>query len=70
MHVLWGLLMAAAGLSMLVCGTTKSEFGIYRIMVQRSRILWGDRVHRFYQVSGTIVTILGVLWALGITWTR
>lgn len=26
MHVLWGILMAAVGLFMLVCGTLKSEF--------------------------------------------
>jgi hypothetical protein len=63
--------MAAAGLFMLVCGTMKSEFIIYRLMVARSRILWGegDAVHRFYQVSGPIIIILGVLWALGIFWS-
>jgi uncharacterized membrane protein len=41
MHVLWGVLMVVAGLFMLVCGTRKSEFIIYRLMVARSRILWG-----------------------------
>ena len=43
-------LMAAVGLFMLVCGTLKSEFIIYWLMVARSRILWGqgDAVHRFY----------------------
>jgi len=70
MHVLWGILMAAVGLFMLVCGTLKSEFIIYRLMVYRSRILWGqgDAVHRFYQVSGLIIVILGALWALGVIW--
>ena len=70
MHVFWGILMAAAGLFMLICGTTKSEFIIYRLMVRRSRILWGqgDAVHRFYQVTGVIVIILGVLWASGVIW--
>ena len=67
MNSLWGLLMAAAGLFMLACGTMKSEFIIYRLMVARSRILWGegDAVHRFYQVCGLIVMILGVLRATG-----
>jgi hypothetical protein len=71
MHILWGILMAAAGLFMLVCGTTKSELIAYRLMVHRSRVLWGqgDAVHRFYQVIGLIVLILGVLWALGIIWS-
>ena len=64
--------MSAAGLFMLICGTAKSEFIIYRLMVARSRILWGegDAVHRFYQVSGLIIVVLGVLWAVGIIWIR
>ena len=71
MPILWGILMAAAGLFMLVCGTMKSEFIIYRLMVARSRILWGeaDAVHRFYQVSGLIIIVLGVFWAAGIIWS-
>ncbi len=70
MHLLWGILMAAVGLFMLISGTLKSEFIIYRLMVARSRILWGqgDAVHRFYQVSGLIIVILGVLYALGVIW--
>jgi uncharacterized membrane protein len=70
MHVLWGTLMAAVGLFMLVSGTLKSEFIIYRLMVARSRILWGqgDAVHRFYQVSGLIIIVLGALFALGLIW--
>ena len=40
--------------------------------IARSRILWGegDAVHRFYQVSGLNVMILGTLWAFGIIWQR
>jgi hypothetical protein len=70
MHVLWGTLMAIIGLFMLVCGTVKSEFIIYRIMVQRSRLVWGqgDAVHRFYQVIGLILITAGALWALGVIW--
>ena len=67
MHVLWGTLMAVVGLFMLACGTVKSEFIIYRLMVARSRILWGkgDAVHRFYQVSGVIVMVLRRFMGLG-----
>jgi uncharacterized membrane protein len=61
MHAIGGTLMAIAGLFMLACGTVKSEFIIYRMMVARSRILWGDAVHRFYQVCGLIIMILGTL---------
>jgi hypothetical protein len=65
MHVLWGILMVAAGLFMVVCGRAKSEFFIYRLMVARSRMLWGDNVHRFHQIAGAIVVVFGVLVALG-----
>ena len=70
MNWLWGLLMVAAGLFMLVSGTIKSEFIVYRLMVARSRGLWGQGnvVHRFYQVSGLMIVILGVLWATGFIW--
>lgn len=70
MHILWGLLMAAAGLFMLVCGTTKSEFIIYRMMVARARVLHGEgnSVHRMNQVFGLIVLTLGILWASGVIW--
>lgn len=72
MHIYWGTLMAAAGLFMLACGTMKSEFIIYRMLVARSRILWGkgDAVHRFYQVSGLIIIVLAVLWSVGIIWSE
>lgn len=68
MHVLWGVLMMAAGLFMLVCGLLKSEFIIYRLMAARARILWGNHVHRFMQVSGAIIIVVGLLWALGYIW--
>ena len=59
--------MTAVGLFMLACGTMKSEFIVYRLLVARSRLLWGDgdAVHRFYQFSGLVVAILGTLWAMG-----
>ncbi len=68
MNILWGTLMAIIGLFMLFCGAVKSDFVIYRLLVARSRILWGDAVHRFFQVSGLIVAVLGILWASGVIW--
>lgn|GEM_PF-2160494 len=40
MHLLSGILITAIGLFMLVCGTVKSEFIIYRLLVARSRLQW------------------------------
>jgi len=65
MHVLWGILIVAAGLFLLVCGRLKSEFFIYRLIVARSKILWGKNVHRFHQIAGGIVIVFGVLVAIG-----
>ena len=70
MHWFWGTLMAIIGLFMLVCGTVKSDFVVYRLLVARSRILLGDAVHRFFQVSGVIVAVLGILWASGVIWSN
>ena len=66
MHILWGLLIVSAGLFMLICGTLKSEFIIYRLLVARSKIMWGENVHRFHQISGILVIVFGVLVALNI----
>jgi len=66
MHVLWGILIVLAGLFLLSCGRLKSDFIIYRLLVYRSKILWGDNVHRFHQVVGAIVIVFGVLVAAGI----
>lgn len=68
MNGFWGILMAAAGAFLLVCGTMKSDFVIYRLLVARARLLWGDgdAVHRSHQLSGACVLVLGILWALGV----
>jgi len=65
MHPLWGILIIIAGLFLLVCGSLKSEFFIYRLIVARSKILWGEKTYRFHQVAGIIVIVFGVLVALG-----
>jgi len=68
MHPLFGLLMSAVGLFMLISGRLKSDFIIYKLMVARSKMLWGENVHRFYQVVGVILIIVGILAALGAIW--
>ena len=65
MSVLWGILIVMAGLFLLVNGSLKSDFTIYRLLVYRSKMLWGEHVHRFHQIAGVMVIIFGVLVALG-----
>jgi hypothetical protein len=40
MNVIWGLIIAAVGALFITWGHTKSDFGLYRLLVARSRILW------------------------------
>lgn len=70
MNIVLGPLMTIIGLFMLAWSTGKSDFVVYRVLVARSRILWGDSVHRFYQISGLIVAVLGILWVSGIIWSN
>ena len=69
MNVFYGIFMALIGLFFAICATKKSSFGMYRILAARSRILWGDQVHLFYQITGGILLVLGLLWAAGVLWT-
>ncbi len=65
MHILWGALIILAGLFLLVCGRLKSEFIVYRLFVARSKILWGEKVYIFHQLTGVIVIVFGILVAIG-----
>jgi len=60
--------MIAVGLFMLICGLIKSDFIVYRLMTARSKLLWGENVHRFYQIVGAIVIVIGILAVLGVIW--
>lgn len=63
MHVLWGVLIVAVGVFMLVCAILETDFVVYRILVARARILWGDNVHWFFRIAGSLVAVFGVLVA-------
>jgi len=66
MNILWGCLIAAVGLFLFISGTMKSQFVLYRILVARSKILWGERVHGFYQFAGILVVTFGILFAVDV----
>lgn len=68
MNVLWGLATLTIGVSFMYCGSVESDFAVYRLLCARSRLLWGDRVHRFYQAVGATLSLLGLLWATGVIW--
>ena len=66
MNYLWGSLMALIGLFIFVCALRKSEFIIYKLLVARSKLLWGDNVHSFLLVVGVILMGLSSLFFLNI----
>jgi len=68
MRPVLGILMAVIGGLFTFWGATKSEFVVYRLLSARSRLLWGDQVHRFYVVVGGALAVIGLLWALGVIW--
>lgn len=65
MHVLWGALMVVIGLLMVAGASLKSEFIIYRLLVARSKMLWGENVHLFHQIAGAAIVVFGIIVALG-----
>ena len=60
--------MAAIGLFLFVCATLKTEFVVYRLLVARTKIIWGEYAYRFHQAAGAILIVVGVLWAGGVIW--
>jgi len=66
MNIVWGILTIIIGLFMLISSIMKSEFIIYKLLVARSKILWGENVHNFLMISGILIIIMGVLMTMGI----
>jgi energy-converting hydrogenase Eha subunit E len=60
----WGAVMVAIGALFMRWGRTRSDFVVYRLLVARSQMLWRDRVHGFYQVTGAMIAVVGVLFAV------
>jgi len=66
MNIIWGILTIIIGLFILISSIIKSKFIIYRLLVARSKILWGKNVHNFLMVSGILIIIVGILMIIGI----
>jgi hypothetical protein len=64
MNVTWGLLIVVIGVLFVMWGRGQSDFVVYRLLAARSRILWGGRVHGFYQVVGLVLVVVGLLVAV------
>jgi len=60
------MLDCRVGLFLFVSGTMKSQFIVYRLLVPRAKILWGEQVHGFHQVAGILVIAFGILFVVGV----
>ena len=64
MGIVWGPIIAAIGVVFITWGRGRSKFVVYRILVARARILWGERVHGFFQVAGAMMIAFGAVLAI------
>ena len=62
----YGILMIVIGVFITISSFRKSEFIIYQVLVSKSRKLWGKNVHKFYQIAGMIVIVVGILVTIGL----
>ncbi|HSH20396.1 MAG TPA: hypothetical protein VLA03_08070 [Draconibacterium sp.] len=58
---LLGIAMILIGLFFSISGFRKSEFVIYQILVSKSRKMWGEKVHKLYQIAGLLIIVVGIL---------
>ena len=65
-HEVSGTLLVLVGMYLFVCGRRKSKGTIYGLLVARARILWGDKVHAFFQIAGAMVILFGISVASGL----
>ncbi|EMR75500.1 hypothetical protein MBGDF03_00636 [Thermoplasmatales archaeon SCGC AB-540-F20] len=69
MDIIWSILIIVAGVLLLTCGLTKSNFIICRLLRHRSKILLGETgANVLHIISGLIIIILGVMSYLGYLW--
>jgi hypothetical protein len=61
-----GILMVLIGLFITICGFRNSNFIIYQLLVSKSKKLWGKNVHHFYQITGLIIIVVGILIVIGV----
>lgn len=66
MNFLWGTLMLLIGLFIFISSLSKSNFIIYKLLVAKSKILWGENVHTFLLIIGIIIMILSSLYFFNI----
>lgn len=66
MNWYFAVLMTLIGLFMAVSGFSKRDTGLYHLLRSRSEKLWGNNVDLFYGIVGSLISVLGILYGIGI----
>ena len=66
MNDFWGLVVALIGLFFFLSGFNKSENFVYKVFVQKSKLLWKNHVHTFYVFVGLILMAVSMLFFFNI----
>ena len=53
--------MIIIGTFMLMGSLTRSNFILYKLLVARSKILWGKNVYKFHTISAVLIILVGIL---------
>ena len=53
--------MIIIGTFMLMGSLTRSNFILYKLIVARSKILWGKNVYKFHTISAVLIILVGIL---------
>ncbi len=64
-NIIYGILTIIIGLFMLIRSIVKSEFIIYKLLITRSKILFGKNIYEFMMVSGVLIIIVEFLMTVG-----
>lgn len=64
MNIVYRLLMIVVGSLLFYLAQTKSQNKLYQLVVSRSQLMWKDKVYHFHKVSGLLIIVVGVLYAL------
>ncbi len=66
MNIIYGILIALVGVYILISASLRSDAIPYRWLVARSKMIWGLKAYLFHQISGCVIIIFGILFAVGV----
>ena len=53
--------MIGIGTFILMSSLTRSKFILYKLLVARSKTLWGKHVYKFHAISAVLIILVGII---------